>query len=137
GLHGVRAFLERQGIDRAGAILYDGSGLSRYGLVTPRAIVGVLRAMAFHPARQAWFEALPVAGEDGTIARRMRGTLAAANVRAKTGYYAHHTSLSGYVTTRAGDVLLVATLFNHSPVPAPDMRLLHDRFFVALAKATR
>lgn len=134
GLHGVRAFLQRYGIEAAGLRIEDGSGLSRYNLVTPRALAGVLRAMAFHRYRETFYAAMSIAGVDGTLAWRMRGTPAAGAVRAKTGFLTNQTSLSGYVTTGAGDFLIVCTIFNHSPSPARDLRRLHDRFFTALAQ---
>ena len=63
----------------------DGSGLSRHDYIAPRAVVRLLTVMQAHPAFGAFYASLPVAGVDGTIARRMRGTPAEGNVRAKTG----------------------------------------------------
>jgi len=137
GLHGVRAFLLRHGFDPASIRLYDGSGLSRYTLVTCRSLCAVLRAMAFHKERDAFYAALPIAGVDGTLGRRMRETAAAGRVRAKTGSYSHHTSLTGYVPTRGGDLLAVATIWNHCLAEPSALRALHDRFFVALAGVRR
>lgn len=137
GLHGVRAFLQKIGVDPDPLRLADGSGLSRYNLITARTVSDVLRAMAYHPAREVYFHALPIAGVDGTLARRMQGTAAEGNVRAKTGYYSQHTSLSGYVTTADRDLLAAATIFNHSAAPTRTLRDLHDAFFAALAASRR
>jgi D-alanyl-D-alanine carboxypeptidase/D-alanyl-D-alanine-endopeptidase (penicillin-binding protein 4) len=137
GVQGVLAFLQRSGIGADGVRLSDGSGLSRYNLVTPYAVAGVLRAMAQHPHREAWFAALPIAGVDGTLANRMKGTAAERRVRAKTGYLSGRTSLSGYITTQGGDLLIASTLFNHYQAPTDTARGLHDRFFVALSEWTR
>lgn len=133
GLRAVREFLERHQISQAGLRLADGSGLSRYDLVTPRTIAGVLRTMAFHRERVSFFDALPLAGVDGTLRLRMVGTAANRRVRAKTGYLSNHTALSGYVTTRGGDLLIAATLFNHFLGPTREAREAHDAFFAALA----
>jgi D-alanyl-D-alanine carboxypeptidase/D-alanyl-D-alanine-endopeptidase (penicillin-binding protein 4) len=95
----------------------DGSGLSRHDYVTPRALVRVLDAMRRHPEFRAFYDALPVAGVDGTIAGRMRGTPAERNVRAKTGTVDKARSLSGYVTTADGEMLLFSLLSNNHTVP--------------------
>lgn len=137
GLHGVRAFLAEAGIATDGLRIEDGSGLSRYNLVTPRAVAGVLRAMAFGRERETFYAALPIAGVDGTLRRRMGGTAAERSVRAKTGFLSNNTALCGYVTTRAGDLVVAATFFNHFLCPTAEARALHDRFFVALAESAR
>jgi len=137
GLHGVRLFLQQNGFDPTTIRLYDGSGLSRYTLVTPRSLCAVLRTMALHEQRDAFYAALPIAGVDGTIGRRMKGTPAEGRVRAKTGSYSHHTSLTGYVPTRDGDLLAVCNLWNHCLASPSELRGLHDRFFVALAGVRR
>ena len=63
----------------------DGSGLARTDLVTPHGLVALLAAMDRHPAAAAFRDSLPVAGRDGTLEKRMRGTAAEGNVTAKTG----------------------------------------------------
>ena len=84
-----RRVVERQlfawGVDSAGVVVRDGSGLSRHDYVTPEAIVKVLDVMRHHPDAALFYNALPVAGVDGTIANRMRDTPAQGNVHAKTG----------------------------------------------------
>lgn len=137
GLHGVRDFLQRNGLEPDTIRLYDGSGLSRYTLVTCRSLCAVLRTMAYHPERDAFYAALPIAGVDGTLGRRMKDTVAAGRVRAKTGSYSAHTSLTGYVPTQSGDLLAVATIWNHCLAPPAELRALHDKFFVALAGVRR
>ena len=54
--------------------LQDGSGLSRSDLVTPHGLVSLLAAMDRHPHAAAFRDSLPVAGVDGTLEHRMRGT---------------------------------------------------------------
>ncbi len=137
GLHGVRAFLKAHAIDDSRLRMYDGSGLSRYDLISPRAVVGLLRAMAYHRHRQPFFDALPIAGVDGTLGYRLKGTPAAGQVRAKTGTYNHHSALSGYVTTRDGDLLAISTILNHCTAGSTALRAWQDRFFVTLAGWSR
>lgn len=106
----VRSFLREAGVDAAPLVIADGSGLSRLNLVTPRALAGVLAHLA---GRAAFTGALPVGGVDGTLRSRFRDTPAVGNVRAKTGTLSGVTSLSGYVTTRAGEPLVFAIMMNN------------------------
>jgi D-alanyl-D-alanine carboxypeptidase/D-alanyl-D-alanine-endopeptidase (penicillin-binding protein 4) len=136
GGQAVLEFLDTYGINTRGLRIADGSGLSRSNRVTVRATAGVLRAMAFHAYRDAFWSALPIAGVDGTLAHRMNGSAAEGNVRAKTGYISGCTSLSGYVTTQSGDLLVVSTIFNHHG-SASAARSLHDQLFARLAESGR
>ena len=92
----------------------DGSGLSRYNLVTADTLVRVLERMRLDPRDPAPFEGtLPIAGRDGTLASRMAGTAAEGNARAKTGAMTSVRALAGYVQTRDGERLAFAILANN------------------------
>jgi len=88
--------------------LLDGSGLSRRNLVTPRATATLLRWAAMQPWADAFRASLPVAGDDGTLEERMKGSPAAGRVRAKTGTLDNVNSLSGYAETLHGQKLIFA-----------------------------
>jgi len=90
----------------------DGSGLSRYDMVTPRNIVSLLAQMQTEKDGAAFYSALPIAGVDGTLKNRMKDTAAQNNVRAKTGTFSIVNCLSGYVTTKDGQRLAVSILTN-------------------------
>ncbi|MBI2299247.1 MAG: D-alanyl-D-alanine carboxypeptidase/D-alanyl-D-alanine-endopeptidase [Armatimonadetes bacterium] len=137
GAEAILAFLRAHDVSTDGLHLVDGSGLSRYDLVTPKAVAGVLRTMMLHRDSAAFTGALPVAGVDGTLSGRMKGTAAEGSVQAKTGFLSNNTSLSGYVTTRGRDLLIATTMFNHFGGTSTAVRALHDRVFVALAEAGR
>ncbi|MBI1842395.1 MAG: D-alanyl-D-alanine carboxypeptidase/D-alanyl-D-alanine-endopeptidase [Verrucomicrobia bacterium] len=92
--------------------LEEGAGLSRRNGASPRHIVDLLRHMDRHASASVFKESLPVAGVDGTLKQRMRGTLAENNLRAKTGSLRGVSSLSGYVTTLTGERLAFAILLN-------------------------
>lgn len=77
----------------------DGSGLTRYNLVTAATVDLVLSRMFAVPHRDRWLAAMPVAGQDGTLQRRLRGTPAEGRVFAKTGSIAYVRALSGYART--------------------------------------
>jgi D-alanyl-D-alanine carboxypeptidase/D-alanyl-D-alanine-endopeptidase (penicillin-binding protein 4) len=95
------------------AVVRDGSGLARYDYVSPRTLVRILDAMRKSPNFSVFYDALPIAGVDGTIAGRMKGTPAANNVHAKTGSVAQARSLSGYVTTADQHMLIFSFLANN------------------------
>jgi hypothetical protein len=73
--------------------------------------------MAKSKAAQAWEDSLPIAGVDGTIRRRMKGTPAENNVHAKTGTLRWVNALSGYVTTAAGEKLVFSLMLNRYDSP--------------------
>lgn len=132
-----RRVIERQltawGADTAGHAVRDGSGLSRHDYVTPATIVRVLDAMRQHADFKVFYDALPIAGVDGTIASRMRGTPAQGNVHAKTGTVDKARSLSGYVTTPDGRQLLFSFLCNNFTVPNRAVEEVQDAILVRLA----
>jgi D-alanyl-D-alanine carboxypeptidase/D-alanyl-D-alanine-endopeptidase (penicillin-binding protein 4) len=75
-------------------------------------MVGLLKFMGRHRYANVYLEALPIAGVDGTLRNRMKGTAAARNVRAKTGTIGNVNTLSGYVTTAAGERLAFSLMLN-------------------------
>jgi serine-type D-Ala-D-Ala carboxypeptidase/endopeptidase (penicillin-binding protein 4) len=113
GLAAMRDFVEAAGIERDDVLLDEGSGLSRRALVTPRAVVELLRYVSRHRHADLFRNSLPVAGVDGTLREQMLGTAAQGNVAAKTGFLAHTYGLSGYVRTLAGERLAFAILLNN------------------------
>lgn len=129
---GVRT-LAGWGITTADAAYRDGSGLSRHDYVTPRAIVKVLDAMRRAPWFATYRDALPIAGVDGTIGNRMKGTPAAGNARAKTGTVDKARSLSGYVTTADGRLVMFSMLSNNFTVPTREVERVQDLLVTTLA----
>jgi serine-type D-Ala-D-Ala carboxypeptidase/endopeptidase (penicillin-binding protein 4) len=129
----VEAQLTAWGAEADGFAVRDGSGLSRHNYTTPRTLVKVLDAMRRHQDFKVFYDALPIAGVDGTIDRRMRGTVAQGNVRAKTGYIDKARSLSGYVTTADGRLLLFSMLCNNYVVPTATVNRVQDSLAVRLA----
>jgi D-alanyl-D-alanine carboxypeptidase/D-alanyl-D-alanine-endopeptidase (penicillin-binding protein 4) len=113
GLEGVKLFLRNVGIRPESLVLSDGSGLSRNDLITAEATVQLLTFMSRHRYADVFRTALPIAGVDGTLQNRMRGTVAENNVRAKTGSLSSAASLGGYVTTAAGEKLAFAIIVNN------------------------
>ena len=109
----VERQLETWGAPPDGSVIRDGSGLSRYDYLSPETIVRVLDAMRRSPDAALFYDALPIAGVDGTIRTRMRGTPAENNVHAKTGSVSNARSLSGFVRTADGRTLIFSMLANN------------------------
>ena len=133
----VREVLQGFGVADDAYVIADGSGLSRYDYVAPETLARILVAMARRPDFDVFYQALPIAGVDGTIANRMRGTAAANNVHAKTGSIANVRSLSGYVTTADGERLVFVMIANHFTVPRRVVEVVQDRVLERLASFSR
>lgn len=110
----LRSFLRDHKLPADDVRFEEGSGLSRNNLTSANATVALLTFMATHPAGEAFKASLPIAGVDGTLKRRMQGTPAEGNVRAKTGSLRYANSLSGYVTSAAGEKLVFSLMLNRN-----------------------
>jgi D-alanyl-D-alanine carboxypeptidase/D-alanyl-D-alanine-endopeptidase (penicillin-binding protein 4) len=137
GMEAMRHFLTEAGVKRGTALLQEGSGLSRTGLVTPAATVQLLTFMDHHGAHREFEEALPIAGVDGTLRSRFRGTPAAGNVHAKTGSLEYVFTLSGYMTNKAGARLAFSIMLNNyrQETGGPSGRGTIDQFVRKLVDA--
>lgn len=133
GIEVVRTFLREAGIGPREIVMADGSGLSRHNLITADATMRLLVYMSRHRYASAFREALPIAGVDGTLKNRFKGTPAAGNLRAKTGTINTVATLSGYVTSAAGERLVFSVLLNNYPEAPSERRVYLDTIAVALA----
>lgn len=113
GIQTMSEFLAEAGIKKGDVLLEEGSGLSRKDVITPNATIALLTYMNRHRHREDYLAGLPIAGVDGTLQNRMKGTVAAGNARAKTGSLRYVYTLSGYVTTAAGERLAFSILLNN------------------------
>lgn len=100
------------GIPSDGYILSDGSGYDRGNYLSPATIVDILSTIRRDTAFSAFYDALPIAGVDGTLAKRMRASRAESNVHAKTGSLHSIRALSGYVTTAGGADVVFSFICN-------------------------
>ncbi len=131
GLEELKEFLRSVGVAEQDYAIHDGSGLSRLNLLTPEAVVKLLRYMDKSPHRQVWLESLPVGGEDGTLSGRFRGT-AAGRVRAKTGTLSHVSALAGYLERPNGRRLAFSVFVNNAQASSGAVRAVMDRLVAAL-----
>jgi len=115
GLAVVKTFLREAGLNPSSLVLTDGSGLSRNDMVTAEATNQLLTYMHHHRYAAFFRDALPIAGVDGTLRNRFKGTPAENNLRAKTGTLSSASSLSGYVRDAAGEDLAFSIMVNNFP----------------------
>jgi D-alanyl-D-alanine carboxypeptidase/D-alanyl-D-alanine-endopeptidase (penicillin-binding protein 4) len=125
-------------VKRGEVLFEEGSGLSRNNLTTPNATVALLQFMNHHKSAEVYLNSLPIAGVDGTLRNRMKGTPAAGNVHAKTGTLRWANSLSGHLTTAAGEHLIFSIMLNryHSVEANRSSRADLDAIAVMLAAFT-
>ena len=136
GLEAMRSFLQSI-TPPASQLIQEGSGLAYRNEVSPESIVSLLQYMSRHKYGDVFMDSLPVAGLDGTLQNRMKGTVASGNLRAKTGTLAHVVTLSGYVTSVAGEPLAFSILLNGAaPASGNSGREAVDKVAVLLASFT-
>ena len=129
-----KQLLNRLGLKGNNYRLADGSGLSLYNYLSAEIVTRLLRyAWRTDSIRESLLQALPIAGEDGTLANRMTKTAAARNVRAKTGTLSGVTSLAGYLTTANGHVLCFC-IFNQGVMKLSEGRAFQDRVCAVLCE---
>ena len=131
GAQAVLQLLQEQQIPLTGVRIVDGSGLSRLDRLTTEAVVAMLRSSWLdEDLRELLIDALPVAGRSGTLDSRMRGTVAAGRVRAKTGTLNEASALSGYVRRRYA----FSVIQNGPGMSVYWARVAQDQFATVLAK---
>jgi serine-type D-Ala-D-Ala carboxypeptidase/endopeptidase (penicillin-binding protein 4) len=136
-LEGLRTRLDGWGISTASYQLVDGSGLSRRDALSAEAVLSLLERMADPAAKSPFVTGLPIAGVDGSLSTRMKGTPAENNVRAKTGTMSNIRTLAGYVTTRDGERLAFVVLINNFEGTGANANDALDAIAVRLASFSR
>jgi D-alanyl-D-alanine carboxypeptidase/D-alanyl-D-alanine-endopeptidase (penicillin-binding protein 4) len=108
----MSASLRAAGLTDAGLFAVDGSGLSDQNRVTCSLVHDALEL----PAHKATIRAsMPVSGESGTLRSVFRNTPWEGRIRAKTGYLARSSALSGYFSTDRGVEITFALIINTGP----------------------
>ncbi len=130
----VRAVLAKAGAPRTAFDFSDGSGMSTYNRVTPRAAIGLLRWIATQPWGTAWRDSLPIGAVDGTLSRRFAGTILDRKLFAKTGSLNATSALAGYMIAASGRTLTFAVYANDIPDGTSATRAM-DAALVQIAAA--
>jgi D-alanyl-D-alanine carboxypeptidase/D-alanyl-D-alanine-endopeptidase (penicillin-binding protein 4) len=139
GCYAVNSFLSSLGIDTTLCNLVDGSGVSRYNLVSADIIVQLLTAMyRWNSYYALFFTSLPVAGVDGTLSSRMTSTTSATgNIFAKTGTLNGVSCLSGYAKTKDGELLAFSMMMQNFLSSSNDYRQVQDKIGAVLTSFSR
>ena len=133
GLAAMEETLRKFGIFREFYLARDGSGLSRYDYLSTDALVWLLTYLWMDPAHaERYRSTLPVSGESGTLANRLRDTPGAGRVWAKTGSMSQVRSLAGFIVTSAGEPLVFAFMVNGFRVPSAEIDAAMDRALLRL-----
>ncbi|HJU87156.1 MAG TPA: D-alanyl-D-alanine carboxypeptidase/D-alanyl-D-alanine-endopeptidase, partial [Gemmatimonadota bacterium] len=128
----VRDLLRGFGVSSRSVVVRDGSGLSRSNVVTARTTAELLVAMRSHPLFDDYYDSLLIAGLDGDP-RRLRSAAARGNVHTKTGTLRGVSALSGYATTRDGELVAFSVITNGMPGGKAASIALEDAVAEALA----
>ena len=113
GIREVRNFLGRMEIDTNYVVMKDGSGMASGNFTKTSILSEFLVKMQHHPEFDAFYNSMSIAGIDGTIAHRMKGTPLYNNFKGKSGYVGGVRTLSGYFTTASGETLIVSLAANN------------------------
>jgi D-alanyl-D-alanine carboxypeptidase/D-alanyl-D-alanine-endopeptidase (penicillin-binding protein 4) len=136
-LDGLKGRFAAWGVAPDAQQIIDGSGLSRRDAISPEALLAVLQRMYDPTGTSPFMQALPLAGVDGSLSNRMRNTLAARNLRAKTGTMSNVRTLAGYVTTLDGEHVAVVVMVNNFEGTGAQAVGAIDAIAVRLASFTR
>jgi D-alanyl-D-alanine carboxypeptidase/D-alanyl-D-alanine-endopeptidase (penicillin-binding protein 4) len=129
--------LNWMGVKRGSYSYADASGLSRLNLASADTLVCILRYIYRHQYFEDFYNALPVAGVDGTLAARLKGTKAENNLHAKTGTIANVSSISGYLRTAEGEMLAFSMIANNFLVSRDVAEDLQNKAIERLANFSR
>lgn len=126
------------GIDSTQLLQADGSGLSRYDMVSAEALAGVLAHVAHDARLEGPFKAsLVVAGTPGMMANRLKNTAAAGKVQAKTGSMRHVRATSGYTQTADGEPVVFSIIANNFGISSADVDRTADAVILKVFEFTR
>ncbi len=133
----VKQTLKRFGLEEDSFSYMDGSGLCRYNYISPAQLVKILRNIYYHRFGEIYRQTLPIAGVDGTIDYRLRGTVAQNNIFAKTGTISNVRCLSGYAKTKDGETLVFSSMFNNFLCNVNVVMDVQDRICMLLTSFSR
>lgn len=137
GTAAVGAFLRKAGASPDQFHLDDGSGLSKLNNISPETICRLLTYDFLSPNRQTLMSSLAVAGIDGTLDDRFRGSDIRGRLFGKSGFVEGVSSLSGYLDARDGQWYAFSILMNGIPhLSNSEVKLLQERIVKAVDNST-
>jgi len=135
GIQAINRMIEITGMDADNYSLADGSGVSRYNLISTELINNIFKYFYYSQPYifKTFNNTLPIAGVDGTLEKRMRNTLAKGNLRAKTGTLNGVATLSGFITAFNGDLIAFSIFIQNYTVKNSMARKFQDKICKLLA----
>ena len=121
----VTDWMSASGLDASAVVLQNGSGLSREERISAATLAALLQRAWRQPTMPEFIAALPIAGIDGTMAKRFENSPLKGRVHIKTGSLDDVASIAGYVTARSGKRFAVVCIINHPK--ANDARAAFDQ----------
>lgn len=115
GIQAVYSWLEDKGVNTAGMVIDNGSGLTRHGRITARQGADILRHAWNSPFSSDLIASLPIIAMDGTMARRLQDTGMDGSGRIKTGLLANVRSIAGFTRDQQDTTWAVIGMVNNDP----------------------
>ncbi len=138
GLAVIKDGATRMGVNTRGFKVVSGSGLTRDNRMSAEQFVSLLNFTYLEfDILPELLSSLPIAGKDGTLKNRMKGTVAVGRLRAKTGTIDGVSSLVGLVQSRGGELIAFAILMNDNRQMSGSLRPWQNYFAQALAEFNR
>jgi len=132
GIDEVRHFLGRMEVDTTNVFMKDGSGMASGNFTKTSILSDFLVKMQDHSEFDAFYKSLSIAGIDGTVAHRMKGTPLYNNFKGKSGYVGGVRTLSGYFETASGDTLIVSLAANNFIGKVRPIDAIHEEILMYL-----
>ncbi|MCX6155740.1 MAG: D-alanyl-D-alanine carboxypeptidase/D-alanyl-D-alanine-endopeptidase [Candidatus Kapabacteria bacterium] len=137
GVEQVRKYISKLGISPENMSIVDGSGLSRYNLVSPKYIVALLSGIYHSANKDVFIESLAEPGKKGTLNYRLTSSRAEKFIKAKTGTMNNISNISGFVYAKNNEVLAFSIMMNNFTVPLSAAINLQDLLCMRLASFKR
>ena len=108
----VRKWMRQHGINDAGLVMENGSGLSRLERISPVQMGGLLKAGLRSDWSPEFQASMPIVAVDGTMRKRLKDSPAAGHARMKTGTLSNVVAIAGYVRDANGQLCVVVAMIN-------------------------
>jgi D-alanyl-D-alanine carboxypeptidase/D-alanyl-D-alanine-endopeptidase (penicillin-binding protein 4) len=133
GAEALGEYLKMAGVAENQLKIHDGSGLSPLNLLSPAAIIQLLRFVHSQPYFKTFYESLAIPSEDKSMVSRMKEVKGKEKMRLKTGFISNVTCLSGYVTDKSGQMYAISLMFNNFTVPKESLWDIQDKICELIA----
>ena len=137
GTEAVKEYLEKNGINTDGLLMYDGCGLSRSDAITAKMMVDLLEMLTTKKFFDSFFNSLAVVGDPGDIgyfSSMGRGTEIEKNAHIKSGVITGVRAYSGYLKDRKGRTIIFSLIANNYNGEGSDVSFVHKKIMIELAK---